>query len=241
MTASAVEVEGLCVSRGGREVLHDIGVALPAGGVTGLLGPSGSGKTTFMRALVGVQAGVSGRVTLLGEPAGGAGLRHKIGYVTQSPAVYGDLSVRANLEYFAAVLDADRTRVTEVLRDVDLTKNAERLVATLSGGERARVSLAAALIGRPAVLVLDEPTVGLDPVLRRDLWGMFAGLATGGTTLIVSSHVMDEARRCDRLLLLLGGRLVADATLPDLLRQTRTTDVEDAFLVLATSAQEAAS
>jgi ABC-2 type transport system ATP-binding protein len=180
-------------------------------------------------------------VTLLGEPAGGAGLRHKIGYVTQSPAVYGDLSVRANLEYFAAVLDADRTRVTEVLRDVDLTKNAERLVATLSGGERARVSLAAALIGRPAVLVLDEPTVGLDPVLRRDLWGMFAGLATGGTTLIVSSHVMDEARRCDRLLLLLGGRLVADATLPDLLRQTRTTDVEDAFLVLATSAQEAAS
>jgi ABC-2 type transport system ATP-binding protein len=241
MTAAAVEVEGLRVSRGGREVLHGIDVALPVGRVTGLLGPSGSGKTTFMRALVGVQAGVTGRVMVLGELAGSPALRRQIGYVTQSPAVYGDLSVRANLQYFAAVLGADRGRVDEVLRDVDLTDDADRVVATLSGGERARVSLAAALLGRPAVLVLDEPTVGLDPVLRRDLWSLFAGLAADGTTLLVSSHVMDEARRCDRLLLLLDGRLVADATLPDLLKQTGTTDVEDAFLVLATAAGEAAS
>jgi ABC-2 type transport system ATP-binding protein len=236
MTA-AVEVADLRVARGGREVLHGIGFQLRPGEVTGLLGPSGCGKTTLMRALVGVQAGVSGRVVVLGAHAGSASLRRRVGYVTQSPAVYGDLSVRANLQYFAAVLGAGRPRVDEVLRAVALSEAEGRLVATLSGGERARVSLAAALLGAPDLLVLDEPTVGLDPVLRRDLWALFASLAADGTTLLVSSHVMDEARRCDRLLLLRDGRLVADDTLADLLRRTGTTDVEEAFLAVATASE----
>ena len=231
----AVLAEDLRVVRGGREVLHGLDLVLEPGVVCGLLGPSGSGKTTFVRAVVGVQAGVSGRVEVLGEPAGSPSLRRRVGYVTQSPAVYGDLSVRDNLEYFADVLGAPRRRVAEVVDDVSLGPQAGQSVGTLSGGQQARVSLAAALLGRPEVLVLDEPTVGLDPVLRRDLWGMFAALAAGGTTLIVSSHVMDEAARCDRVLLLRDGRLTADDTVPGLLSRTGSSDVEGAFLALATA------
>ncbi|MEX2290437.1 MAG: ABC transporter ATP-binding protein [Mycobacteriales bacterium] len=231
-----VAASELRVSRGGREVLHGLTFDVPAGVVAGLLGPSGGGKTTLMRAVVGVQAGVTGRLEVLQRPAGARANRARIGYVTQSPAVYGDLSVRANLDYFADVLGADRHRTKEVLADVDLTGQADQPVGTLSGGQRARVSLAAALLGRPELLVLDEPTVGLDPVLRRDLWQLFRDLAAAGTTLLVSSHVMDEASRCDRLLLLRDGHLVADDTLADLLDRTGTADVEAAFLQLATAA-----
>jgi ABC-2 type transport system ATP-binding protein len=233
-------VDDLRVVRGGREVLHGLAFEIETGVITGLLGPSGGGKTTLMRALVGVQAGVSGQVRVLGEPAGSAGLRRRLGYVTQSPAVYGDLSVRRNLEYFAAVVGADARRVDEVLAAVALVVEARQQVGTLSGGQRARVSLAAALLARPELLVLDEPTVGLDPVLRRDLWELFAGLAREGCTLVISSHVMDEARRCDRLLLLRDGRLVADDTVDGLLLRTGAADVEDAFLVLAAT-EDAAS
>jgi ABC-2 type transport system ATP-binding protein len=236
---AALSVEDLRVDRGGREVLHGLTFAVAAGAVTGLLGPSGGGKTTLMRALVGVQAGVSGLVEVLGQPAGSASLRARVGYVTQSPAVYGDLSVRQNLVYFAAVLGAATSRVDEVLGAVALGDAAGQRVDTLSGGQRARVSLAAALLGRPELLVLDEPTVGLDPVLRRDLWSLFGELARGGCTLLVSSHVMDEARRCDRLLLLRDGRLVADDTVDGLLERTGTRDVEDAFLQVAMSADAA--
>lgn len=240
MNSLAIDVDGLRVSRGGREVLHGLRFAVPRGTVCGLLGPSGSGKTTLLRALVGVQAGVRGSVLVLGEPAGSAALRRRVGYVTQSPAVYGDLTVRGNLTYFADVLAADRARVTQVLADVALTGVADQLVATLSGGERARVSLATALLGEPELLVLDEPTVGLDPVLRRDLWALFHRLAEHGATLLVSSHVMDEASRCDRLLLLRDGRLVADDDLPGLLRRTEADDVEGAFLRLAEQTTAAA-
>jgi ABC-2 type transport system ATP-binding protein len=236
MLSSAIDVADLYVRRGGRDVLHGLSFAVGRGSVTGLLGPSGGGKTTVMRAVVGVQAGVRGRVQVLGEPAGSASLRSRIGYVTQSPAVYLDLSARGNLDYFAAILGADAGRVQAVLRDVGLQDAAAQPVGTLSGGQRARVSLAAALLGRPELLVLDEPTVGLDPVLRRDLWAMFGELASGGTTLLVSSHVMDEAVRCDRLLLLRDGRLVADQTLAGLLELTGTADVEAAFLTLAEGA-----
>lgn len=236
MMTSAVEAVDLRVTRGGREVLHGLDFTVHRGAVCGLLGPSGGGKTTLMRAIVGVQAGVRGKVEVLGEPAGHPGLRSRVGYVTQDPAVYGDLTVRQNLAYFADVLGTDRGRVDEVVHDVALTEAVDQRVDTLSGGQRARVSLAAALLSRPELLVLDEPTVGLDPVLRRDLWEMFAALAAAGTTLLVSSHVMDEAARCDRLLLLREGRLVADDTLPDLLARTGTTDVESAFLSLAVAA-----
>ncbi len=241
MMTNAVEVDGLQVRRGGRDVLHGLGFTVERGAICGLLGPSGCGKTTVMRSIVGVQAGVRGRVDVLGSPAGSRGLRSRVGYVTQSPAVYADLTVRANLEYFTAVLGGAPSAIEGVLREVALLDAADQSVATLSGGQRARVSLAAALLGRPELLVLDEPTVGLDPVLRRDLWALFRSLADQGTTLVVSSHVMDEAVRCDRLLLLREGRLVADDTPAGLLERTGAQDVEGAFLALATAREGVAA
>ena len=228
---NSVTVQHLTVVRGRTEVLHDLTFDLEPHRITGLLGPSGCGKTTLMRALVGVQAGITGAVTVLGEPAGSAALRHRVGYVTQAPAVYTDLSVRENLRYFASILGAGG--VDDVLAKVGLTDRADQLVATLSGGQRARVSLASALLGTPELLVLDEPTVGLDPVLRRDLWALFRALADRGTTILVSSHVMDEASRCDRLLLMREGRIVADDSPDGLLAATGADDVEGAFLTLA--------
>lgn len=228
----AIRVANLVVSRGGRRVLHGMDVEVPTGSVTGLLGPSGGGKTTLMRCVVGVQVVESGLVEVLGLPAGHEQLRHRVGYVTQAPAVYGDLSARENLRYFGAVLGAPPDDVDRVLDAVDLTSAADRPVAALSGGQQARASLAVALLGAPELLVLDEPTVGLDPVLRGELWDLFHALAAQGVTLLVSSHVMDEATRCDRLLLVREGRLIADATVADLLASTGTTDVEAAFLAL---------
>lgn len=238
---ASVEVRDLTVRRGAREVLHEVTFALAPGQVTGLLGPSGSGKTTLLRALVGVQRGVRGEVRVLGLPAGSAPLRHRVGYVTQAPALYGDLTVRENLRYFAALQGGAAAGADAVLEQVALTGHRDDVVDALSGGERARVSLASALLGRPELLVLDEPTVGLDPVLRRDLWQLFSGLAAEGATLLVSSHVMDEAVRCDRLLLLRDGRLVADDTPHGLLERTGTSDVEAAFLQLAEAGPAVAS
>jgi ABC-2 type transport system ATP-binding protein len=229
---AAVEAEGLAVSRGGVEVLHRLSFAIAAGRVTGLLGPSGSGKTTLMRALVGVQRNVSGTLRVLGIQAGSPALRRRVAYLTQAPSVYGDLTVRENLDYFASILAVGPAEVVQALERVQLSALAGRTVRRLSGGEQARVSLASALLGGPDMLVLDEPTVGLDPVLRRELWALFAELAAGGATLLVSSHVMDEARRCDELLLLRGGRLVARDTPAELARRTGTDDLEEAFLRL---------
>ncbi len=234
--AAAVQVEGLTVDRGGRRVLTDVCATVTAGTVTGLLGPSGSGKTTLLRCLVGVQRIMAGRVSVLGVPAGAPSLRPRVGYVTQAPSVYADLTVRENLRYFATVLASPPERVGEVLDEVALTEHAEVVVGRLSGGQRARVSLATALLGRPELLVLDEPTVGLDPVLRRDLWRLFHRLAADGSTLLVSSHVMDEAERCSRLLLLRDGRVLADETPAGLRRRTGTQDLEAAFLRLVEDA-----
>ena len=240
MMNNAVEVRNLRVVRGGRTVLPDLSVDIPTGQVVGLLGPSGSGKSTLIRAVVGVQVVESGEITVLGEPAGSAGLRHRIGYVTQSPSVYDDLSVRANIRYFGSILGVPRSAADDAIEAVDLASHADVLVGNLSGGQRSRVSLAAALVGDPELLVLDEPTVGLDPVLRRDLWELFHRLAAQGRSLLVSSHVMDEASRCDRLLLLREGEILADDTLPALLARTGTDDAEQAFLALIDrAAQEA--
>ena len=228
----AVVVDGLRVVRGAREVLPAISLSVPRGQVVGLLGPSGSGKTTLLRSIVGVQIVAGGTVTVLGEPAGSPGLRSRVGYVTQEPSVYGDLSVRANLTYFAALAGAPREAVERTIETVDLSTDASSRVDRLSGGQRSRVSLGAALVGSPELLVLDEPTVGLDPVLRRDLWALFHRLAATGTTLLVSSHVMDEATRCDRLLLLREGYLLADDTPDGLLATTGAPDAEQAFLAL---------
>jgi ABC-2 type transport system ATP-binding protein len=220
------------VSRGGAEVLHGLTFQVPRGQVTGLLGPSGCGKTTLMRAIVGVQIVSGGQVTVLGEPAGSPALRRRIGYSTQNPAVYRDLSVRENLRYFAAVLNAPKSDVDRVLEEVGLSAAADQLGGTLSGGQLNRASLAVALLGSPELVVLDEPTVGLDPVLRQELWQLFQRLAARGVTLIVSSHVMDEAARCQRLIVMREGEILADDS-PDGLRgHTRTTDLEQAFLRL---------
>ncbi|MGW1194611.1 ABC transporter ATP-binding protein [Streptomyces sp. NPDC002536] len=230
--APAICATGLTVVRGGRTVLHGLDLDVPRGSITGLLGPSGCGKTTLLRSVVGVQRVAGGRVEVLGSPAGSAVLRDRVGYVTQAPSVYNDLSVAENLRYFAAVLGAPPSDPDRVIAQVGLGSHAHALVARLSGGQRARVSLAAALLGTPELLVLDEPTVGLDPVLRQDLWQLFRQLADGGAALLVSSHVMDEATRCDRLLLMRDGRLLADDTPAELLRRTGAPDVDSAFLAL---------
>lgn len=228
----AVHVTDLVVDRGPRRVLDGLSFTVPQGQVTGLLGPSGSGKTTLMRALVGVQKVRSGRVTVLGLPAGSPAVRARIGYVTQAPSVYADLSVRENARYFAALQGADAAAADRAVADVGLAAAAGQLVGDLSGGQAGRASLACALVGRPEFLVLDEPTVGLDPVLRVELWEHFHALAAAGTTLLVSSHVMDEAGRCDRLLLLRDGALLADSTPAELRDRSGTDDLEDAFLRL---------
>lgn len=234
---AAIEITGLQVRRGKNEVLSGLGLTVPAGAVVGLLGPSGCGKTTLMRSIVGTQKTAGGNVLVLGEPAGSPSLRHRVGYMTQQASVYDDLSVAQNLRYFARVLSTGPEDVARVLELTDLVDKADQLAASLSGGERSRLSLAAALLGRPELLVLDEPTVGLDPVLRAELWTLFRSLANSGTTLLVSSHVMDEATRCDRLLLMRAGAIIADDSPDGLLESTRTATAEAAFLAVIARAE----
>ena len=227
---AAVTLDDVIVTRGKNEVLHHLTFQVPRGQITGLLGPSGCGKTTLMRSIVGVQAGVTGNVTVLGKPAGDAALRRRVGYVTQAASVYDDLTVEENLLFFARVLGASAADVDEAVHAVALDDFRGRLVRDMSGGQRSRVSLAVSLMTKPELLVLDEPTVGLDPVLRRDLWTLFTDLAQRGITLLVSSHVMDEAEHCDRLILMRAGVIVADETPSSLKARTRANTVENAFL-----------
>ena len=232
----AVSIRELDVVRGSTHALRAVSASIPSGQVTGLLGPSGSGKTTLIRAIVGVQIVRSGSVEVLGRPAGSPELRSRVGYVTQTPAVYADLTTRENLLYFARILGVGPSEIAEVLATVDLEDRADVVVRSLSGGERSRVSLASALLGKPELLVLDEPTVGLDPVLRRDLWNTFHRLAGEGATLLVSSHVMDEAERCDSLVLIREGSIIAEGEPGELRRRTGEDDLEDAFLSLVEAA-----
>jgi ABC-2 type transport system ATP-binding protein len=239
MMNNLVEIRGLTVDRGARRVIDALDLTIEEGSVTGLLGPSGCGKSTLMRALVGVQQITGGSVRVAGVEAGSKELRDRIGYVTQAPSVYADLTVRENLTFFARVLGADGSAVTRAVETVDLTDQGDQVVERLSGGQRSRVSLAVALLGSPDLLVLDEPTVGLDPVLRRELWALFHRLADGGAAVFVSSHVMDEADRCDRLLLMREGRIIADDTPSRIREQTGAADVEGAFLALVDAATAA--
>jgi ABC-2 type transport system ATP-binding protein len=241
MTAApAIDIRELHVTRGGRPVLGGISLSVSRGSITGLLGPSGCGKTTLMRAIVGVQRVAGGTISVLDHPAGGAELRHRVGYVTQAPSVYSDLSVTENLQYFARILDVPPARVAEVAATVHLTGHETQVAGSLSGGELARVSLATALLNDPELLVLDEPTVGLDPVLRDELWQTFHALAAAGTTLLISSHVMDEASECDVLALMREGALLAQLTPAQLRSQTGESDLARAFLTMIRR-QEAAA
>jgi ABC-2 type transport system ATP-binding protein len=228
----AVDIADLRVVRGGREVLHGLDCQIPAGTVTGLVGPSGCGKTTLLRSIVGVQIVRGGRVTVLGMLAGSPDLRRRVGYSTQSPAVYGDLTVLENLRYFAAVRGIPVEAARKALDALGLADQANQVVGSLSGGQLSRASLAVALMGDSELLILDEPTVGLDPVLRDELWALFHRLADGGRTLMISTHVMDEAARCEQILLMRDGALLAHASPADLRRQTSTDDLEKAFLRL---------
>ncbi len=230
--SDAVSIRGLRVQRGHTAVFAGLDVDIARGAVTGLLGPSGGGKTTLMRAIVGVQKVAAGTVTVLGHPAGSAPLRRRVAYDTQAASVYGDLTVRQNLRYFARLIGAPASDVDRVLDEVGLRDQAGQIVTSLSGGQGSRVSLAVAMLGTPELIVLDEPTVGLDPLLRSELWQVFRRIADAGATLLVSSHVMDEALRCDRLLLMRAGRLVADTTPAALLADTGAPDPDAAFLAL---------
>jgi ABC-2 type transport system ATP-binding protein len=229
MMKNAVEVHGLTVVRSGRTILDRLELTIGAG-VTGLLGPSGCGKSTLLRSVVGVQEVAGGVVNVLGEPAGSASLRRRIGYVTQAASVYDDLTVAENLRFFAHVLGCPDTEVSRVVDAVDLGSHRDAVVSRMSGGQRSRASLAVALLGKPDLLVLDEPTVGLDPVLRRDLWRLFHELADAGASVLVSSHVMDEAERCDQLLLMRDGAILTQDTPEAIKARAGTADVETAFL-----------
>lgn len=231
MVNNAVEVRDLHVVRGRHTVLEHLDLSI-GGGVTGLLGPSGCGKSTLMRCLVGVQQVTGGTVTVFGEPAGSAPLRARVGYVTQAVSVYNDLTLAENLRFFARVLGVGREAVDRAVEAVDLLDFRDDVVGRLSGGQQSRASLAVALLGTPDLLVLDEPTVGLDPVLREDLWQLFHRLADSGVAVFVSSHVMDEAERCDRLLLMREGRILADGTPAEIKQRAGVDDVEAAFLAL---------
>ncbi|MFJ9366873.1 ABC transporter ATP-binding protein [Nocardia sp. NPDC101769] len=237
-TTDAIAIEHLEVRRGGNQVLQNISLTVPRGSITGLLGPSGCGKTTLMRSIVGTQIIESGSVSVLGEEAGSRGLRRRVGYVTQEPSIYDDLTVADNVAYFGALYGASSAEVETALAAVGLGSHAGHHGNELSGGQRTRVSLACALVADPELLVLDEPTVGLDPVLRADLWEQFQALAKQGRTLLVSSHVMDEAEHCDRLLLMREGRLLAQLTPAELRSDTGESSLENAFLKLIRMGEE---
>lgn len=231
-TGAAVTVRALRVRRGRTTVFDDLDVEIPRGRITGLLGPSGCGKTTLMRSIVGVQTIAGGTVEVLGQPAGSRSLRHRVAYDTQAASVYSDLTIEQNLRYFARLIGAPRSDVARVISQTGLDGQTTQTVDSLSGGQENRVSLAVAMLGSPDLLVLDEPTVGLDPVLRAELWTVFRELADAGATLIVSSHVMDEALRCDRVLLMRAGRIIADTTPAGFLADTGESDPDAAFLAL---------
>ena len=226
----SIKADGLVVVKEHSTILRGLEFSVAAGTITGLIGPSGSGKTTLMRAIAGVQKVKDGQLVVFGEPAGSRKLRRKLGYMAQSSSVYSDLSVAQNLSYFGTLLRTKKARINEVIDIVQLGDYRNSLVKQLSGGQQARVSLGIALLGDPELLILDEPTVGLDPLLRRDLWKLFESLAANGKTLLISSHVMDEAERCSNLLLMRDGELIWHDTKAKLLETTGASSVENAFV-----------
>jgi ABC-2 type transport system ATP-binding protein len=232
MEELAVEATGIRKSFGPLQALDGVSLRIRRGVVYGLLGPNGSGKTTLIRCLVGLVRPDAGAVRILGRTPSDLGVLARVGYMTQAAALYPDLSVQENIRFFASLYGRPE-HVDEALRAVDLADRKRTVVSRLSGGMRTRLSLACAIVHRPELLLLDEPTVGVDPQLRMQLWERFAEMAAGGTTIVVSSHVMDEAERCERLGLIRAGRLLAEGSAEDLRRRAGVTRLEDAFLKLS--------
>ena len=236
----AVEVKGVEKRFGAVRALAGVSLKVRRGEVYGLLGPNGSGKTTLIRALVGLVALDRGEIWVLGRRMPDIAVLGKVGYMTQQAALYPELSVKENVEFFAALYNAGKN-VQEALEVVRLGERAGSVVATLSGGLRQRVSLACALVHRPELLLLDEPTVGIDPQLRVEFWDHFRRLTAAGTTIIVSSHVMDEAERADRLGLIRSGKLLAEGSVEQLKQRAGVERLEDAFLRLSAEPMETLS
>jgi ABC-2 type transport system ATP-binding protein len=230
--AFAVDVDNVVKSFGTLRALDGITLRVRQGEIYGLLGPNGSGKTTLIRAIVGLVAPDSGTVTVLGRRIPDLNILSNVGYMTQQAALYPDLSVEENLRFFAAISGADGN-VTDVLKTVELEQRRKSVVSTLSGGMRQRCSLACALVHRPRLLLLDEPTVGVDPQLRVQFWEHFREMAAAGTTILVSSHVMDEAERCQRLGLIRFGKLLSEGSPAEVRAAAGTNNLEEAFLKLS--------
>jgi ABC-2 type transport system ATP-binding protein len=235
--AYAVDVDNVVKSFGTMRALDGVTLRVRSGEIYGLLGPNGAGKTTLIRAIVGLVAPESGTVTVLGSRMPNLDILGSVGYMTQAAALYPDLSVEENLRFFAAISGAD-SNVDEVLKVVELDQRRKSIVATLSGGMRQRCSLACALVHRPRLLLLDEPTVGVDPQLRVQFWEHFREMAAAGTTILVSSHVMDEAERCQRLGLIRFGKLLGEGTPNEVRAAAGTNNLEEAFLKLSGRASE---
>lgn len=220
------------VQRGTNVILKELSLTIESGQILGLLGPSGSGKTTLMRSIAGLQKIKSGEISVLGMKPGVAVLREKIAYSTQSASVYSDLTCEENLKYFASLFSRNEKTVDEILEEVDLNVVRNQVASSLSGGELSRLALATTLVGSPEILILDEPTAGLDPVLRIQLWELFNKLAAQGKTMLVSSHVMAEAEYCHGLALMRSGQILAHGTLAQLRAQTGKEKMEDVFVAL---------
>ena len=228
----AVEVEGVAKRFGKQPALDGVSLRIRRGEVYGLLGPNGAGKTTLIRSLVGLVAPEQGTVTVLGRRMPQLAVLARVGYMTQQAALYPDLSAEENVRFFGAIHGRENG-VREALEFVELWDRRTSVVSTLSGGMRTRCSLACALVHKPDLLLLDEPTVGVDPQLRVQLWDGFRKMAAGGTAIVVSSHVMDEAERCDRLGLIRFGKLLAEGTVAEIKSRAGVDRLEDAFLKLS--------
>jgi len=230
--AFAVSVEGVSKSFGKFQALNGVTLRVRKGEIYGLLGPNGAGKTTLIRIVCGLLTAQSGTVTVLGQRMPKVAVLRRIGYMTQQAALYPSLSVEENVRFFAAINGAE-DGVKDALELVHLYDRRGSVVNTISGGMRQRCSLACALVHRPDLLLLDEPTVGVDPQLRVQFWESFRRMATNGTTIIVSSHVMDEADRCQRLGLIQYGRLLAEGSPTEIRNMGGSQNLEQAFLALA--------
>jgi ABC-2 type transport system ATP-binding protein len=229
----AIQVAGVTVEKLGKKILDNISMELPGNKSIGLIGPSGSGKTTLIRALVGSQVITEGTAKIFGEKVGSASLRSRIGYMSQKSAVYGDITVKENLEYFASICGSSEQQVAEIMESMRLNLHRDKMASSLSGGEATRLSLGIALLGNPEILFLDEPTVGLDPSLRIELWKIFASLRNQGKTILITSHMMDEAERCDILILMRNGKIIFQGNAEQLKAKTQSESIEHAFIKLA--------